>query len=258
MMKTNEKTYIKYMTDPMLDTIKKNTQKAVEYMDNNKLNNDWLDNLYSGKKFQEMNFKIPDFELKISDSGDYKKVDFENSLMLFNSLRNLPKYVLSDERFWAWINFDKCYEAALQALPIDGSESRVKNHYLFSTGNRRGLFFGVMSRSFLRVALTINENYEDQYELTRYVIDNPQRFRELSWRSFSSRPELVRGALRAQKDAEYTFGKEYKSSFHPQIAKFISRIGGVKLLDAMTEDYVYEQTYQYIEKLIEKNREDTA
>ncbi len=255
-MTMNSEIYIRYMTDEMLDAIKKNITTVVTYMDNNKLNNDWLDNLHSGKKFQEMNFRVPDFDLQVSPTGDYKEVEFENSLKLYHSLKHLPKYVLSDERFWAWLNFEKCYEASLQSLPINGSKSRVKNHYLFSAGNRRGLFFGVMSRSFYRVALTIEEDRKQKYDLTEYVIDNPQRFRELSWRSFSSRPELVRGALHAQRDAEQRFGKNFKSTFYPQIAKFISRIGGIKLLDAMPVDYIYEQTYQYIEKLISKERED--
>jgi len=247
--------YIKYMTDELLEAIKKNPSTVSNYMDNNKIDNGWLKKIYSGKLFVEKTLKIPDFELKLSDKGDYKEVDFENSVILYESLKDLPKYVLSDERFWAWINFEKCYEVALQAMPIDGSKTRVLNHYLFGQGKRRSLFFGVMSRCFYRVALTADDNLDDKYLLSRFVIANPQRFRELSWRAFSSKTEIVRGVIWAQKKAIDEYGSLYKSFFHTQIAKFVSRLGSVKLLDAMTESYVFQQTYDFITKLVQERQE---
>lgn len=246
---------IKFMTDAAVATIKKNVNNAVSYMNNNKQNSTWISNIYDGKVFVEKTYQIPDFQLQLSSTGNYKDVDYDNSLMLYNSLKDLPRYILTDERFWAWINFEKCYEVALQAMPVKNRKSIVLDHYFFKGGNRRGLFFGVMSRCYFRVELTIDSRLND-YTITKYVIDNPQRFRELSWRAFSSQKHIVRGVLSAQKIAEDEFPNEFKSSYYPMIAKFVSRMGSVRILDQIDEEHYLEQVYNYIRQLIIQDRNE--
>ena len=67
-------------------------------------------------------------------------------------------------------------------------------------GKRRGIFFNVLARCYFRVALSVDETLEDKYSLTRFVIENPERFRTLSWRANSSQKNIVLGALKAEKD----------------------------------------------------------
>lgn len=73
--------------------------------------------------------------------------------------------------------------------------STIKDHWMFGQGVRRGLMFGVLSRCFYRVALTVDNSRQDKYGLTRWVIEQPERFRNLTWRSFSSEAHLVRGII---------------------------------------------------------------
>lgn len=154
--------------------------------------------IYSGKLYEEKKYKIPEFKLKTSEDGDYSKVDFDNSITLYESLKDLTCYILTDERFWAWINFTVGYQASLRSMPIK-SNSTFLDHWLFTQGTCGGIFFGVMSCCFFRVALTVDESLDDKYELTRFVIDNPERFRNLSWRSNSSEKNIVLGELKAEK-----------------------------------------------------------
>jgi len=165
-----------FMTEDAINTLKANSKTANNYIKDWKESSEWLNTIYSGNLFEEKKYKIPDFELKISNNNDYSEVDFENSVILYNSLKDLPLYILTDERFWAWINLTKGYKAAIQAMPVK-SDSTFADHWLFSQGNRRGLFFGVLSRCFFRVYLTIDETLDDKFELTKFIIDNPERFR---------------------------------------------------------------------------------
>jgi hypothetical protein len=244
------------MTDYALETIRGNLPKTVKMMGLNPQSPDWLKRIVGSDPFVTKKYQVTDFDLSICEDGDYKKVDFENSVLLFESLRHLPRHILTDERFWGWINFDKGYAAAMQAMPIKGKESTLRDHYLFTGGSRRGLFFGVLSRCYFRVELTYDDTLADKYELTRFVIENPERFRNLSWRAFSNQKHIVLGVLKAEKKATDQFGTKLTNDFFPEIAKAISRIGSVQLIDAFSEEEITDYTYKEIVKLLLSNKDN--
>jgi hypothetical protein len=242
---------IQYVSDEALETFKRNISKITKRIQENPGNNGWVDTILPNNPFVVKKFKIIDFELKTDRNGIYKNVDYENSIMLYENLKHLPDYVLTDERFWLWLYLAKFYQVATQAIPIK-SESTVKNHWLFSPGKRRGIFFGVLSRCYYRVALSVNEKLDDKYELTKYVVENPIRFRELSWRSYSSQKHIVLAVLRAQKEGEMKFKDKFSSKFYPIIAKRISRYGSVRLLDVISENEIFSEVENTITNLVKE------
>ncbi len=250
------KIYIKFMSDEALETLKTNINKTTELMSENSNNSNWIKKIYSNDIFIEKKYKISDFVLKLSDNNDYKEVDFENSILLYESLNELPRHILTDERFWAWINFDKCYQQALQAMPVNREPSKVLNHYFFTQGLRRGLFFGVMSRCYFRVELSVDETLPDKYELTRFIIENPERFRNLSWRAFSNQKHIVLGVLKAEKKAFDEYGEKFPKKLYPEIAKYVSKIGSVRLIDAITEQEIFQMVYKKIINIIKSNEDN--
>lgn len=246
---------ISYMTDAAVETLARNAKKVSDNLIENSVDSNWLNELYSGDLYEIKKYNIPDFELLVSDDGDYSKVDEINSITLYEALNELPRYVLTDERFWCWINFKKGYQASLQAIPIKG-ESTFKNHWLFTLGNRRGLFFGVMSRCYFRVDLTVDERLEDKYELTKFVIENPERFRNLTWRASSSNKNIVLGVLKAEKAICEKYKEHVKNDIYTEVAKFISLYGSVRLIDAVSEEDIYEAVYNKMEDIIIKQIEE--
>lgn len=238
---------ISFMTDDAINTLKSNTKTANNHIRNWKDSSDWVNTIYSGNLYEEKKFKIPDFQLKISPTGNYDEVDFENSVILYNSLKDLPLYILTDERFWIWINLTKGYKAAIQAMPVK-SDSTFADHWLFSQGNRRGIFFGVLSRCFFRVYLTVNESLEDKFELTKFIIENPERFRNLTWRSSSSQKHIVQGIIRAEKDIVEKYGSLVKNSIYSDVAKYVSLYCSVRLVDVISEEDIHDVVYNYMEK----------
>lgn len=254
---------ISFMTDEANETLKENSELVTDNLKSFPNDSNWLSSIYSGNLYEEKKYTIPEFSLKISEDGDYSKVDFENSIILYESLKDLPRYILTDERFWSWINFTVGYQASLQSMPIK-SNSTFLDHWLFRQGTRRGIFFGVMSRCFFRVALTVDERLDDKYELTKFVIDNPERFRNLSWRSNSSEKHIVLGALKAEKAIydNYINDPIYKDkikkaekgthNIYTDVAAYLSLYGSVRLIDVVSEEDIYDAVYERMEKYIKE------
>lgn len=160
---------------------------------------------------------------------------------------------MTDERFWCWMNFEMGYEVALKYMPVKKNSSVFKDHWLLTQGKRRGLFFDVLSRYYFRVALSVDNTLDDPYELTKFVIENPLRFRELTWQSFSSEKMIVLGSLKAEKriQAEYPHVEENTKHF-AEIAKPLSKLGSVMLLDCMTEKDIEEYVYKKYKEMMEE------
>jgi len=259
----NNSINICFMTDEAVETLKENALLVTNNLKSFPNDSNWLSSIYSGKLYDEKKYKIPEFRLKVSEDGDYSKVDFENSITLYESLKDLPRYILTDERFWAWINFTVGYQASLQSMSIK-SNSTFLDHWLFTQGTRRGIFFGVMSRCFFRVALTVDERLDDKYELTRFIIDNPERFRNLSWRSNSSEKHIVLGALKAEKAIydnyinDPVMCKKMKQAekgthnVYTEVATYLSLYGSVRLIDVISEEDIYNAVYEKMDDYIKK------
>lgn len=244
------KIHIKILTEDALYYLKKNTLQIAQMISNNETNN-WLVTMFPQPMFVEKKYEIEDFILQDNLTAFNKKIDFENSVKLYNSLSILPRYILSDERFWLWLHFDKYYAIVRNMMKINGS-STIENMWMHKQGIRRGLMFGVLSRCFYRVALTIDESAEDKYHLTKWIIENPERYRNLTWRSFSSEEHLVRGILKGEKKAIEQCSTKEDNEIYPEIAKYVSLIGSVRLLDVISESDISNMIYEKMMELLKK------
>lgn len=245
---------IKYISDETLETLKSNLDDYIEFFVKYPNDHNWINSLTEENTYVLKKHTINDFKLIIPKAPNDKEAELANSIMLYESIKKLPMYVLSDERFWCWINFEKGYEVALKMMPVENSKSVIKDHWLFTQGKRRGLFFGVLSRAFLRVKLTVDYKSDDMYELTRFVIEKPERFRNLSWRTFSSNPNILLGTLKAQKKIYEEYGDIEKAKYFTEIAKYVSKLGSVMLLDAMDENDIMTYVYDYYKCMVDDEK----
>lgn len=249
---------ISFITDDALETLYKNSEEVAEYLMKEKENSNWLKLIYKGAIFEEKKYKINDIKLLTDDN--YNNVDFNNSIIIYEAFKDLPRYILTDERFWCWFNFTIGYKAALQAMKIN-SETTFEDHWLFKQGKRRGIFFNVLARCYFRVALSVDETLEDKYSLTRFVIENPERFRTLSWRANSSQKNIVLGALKAEKDIVEKYKgaidvdkikyNDGKGTIYSEITKHISLYGSVRLIDAASEQDIYNLVYNKMDEMVQ-------
>lgn len=247
------KIHIKYMTDEALATLKANTDGVTGKLIENPNNSAWLKTFFPGTLWVTKKYEIEEFALKVPKDDKDRETDIYNSILLYDRLHHLPLYVLTDERFWCWVNFEIGYEVALKYMPVKKGSSVFKDHWLLTQGKRRGLFFGVLSRCYFRVALSVDETLDDPYELTRFVIENPLRFRELTWRSFSSEKMIVLGTLKAEKRVMTEYPQTEENTKHfAEIAKLLSKLGSVMLLDCMTEKDIEEYVYKKYKAMVEE------
>ena len=264
-VKKMNKINISFITDDALETLYKNSEEVANYLMKEKDNSNWLKLIYNGQIFEEKKYKINDIELLTDDN--YENVDFENSIRIYEALKDLPRYILTDERFWCWFNFTIGYKAALQAMKIN-SKTTFEDHWLFKQGQRRGIFFNVLARCYFRVALSIDENnIDDKYYLTRFVIENPERFRTLSWRANSSQKNIVLGALKAEKDIVEKYKdiidvdkikyNDGKGTIYSEVTKQISLYGSVRLIDAASEEDIYNFVYNKLEEMVNAKIEES-
>ena len=168
--------------------------------------------------------------------------------MIFESLNNLPRYILCDDKFWLWLYLEKFYLITKNMMTIKGV-STIKDHWMNGQGVRRGNFFGVLSRCYYRVLLSVDDKSEDKYHLTRWVIENPERIRNFTWRTFSSQTHLLRGCLKGQMKAVCELQQE-NNAVYPEIAKYVSVLGSVKLLDVILEEFIEEKVYLKTKELL--------
>lgn len=244
---------IKYVNDELLETLKVNVQTVTNHLIENPNDSTWIHSLTSSSTYVEKKYKIDDFELELPSNETDTETIMKNAIKLYETLKGLPQYVLCDERFWLWIMFDKAYDVALKTMPIKKKDSSVfKDHWLFSQGRKRGLWFGVLSRDFFRVKYSVDEDAEDKYEYTRFCFELFERIRVYMWRGYGSNKDIVLGALKGEKKAIIeNDGIEPKYS---EIAKDISKLGSLKILDCMSqkeiEEFVYTKCLKSINKRI--------
>ena len=239
---------IQMFSDDALSYLRKNIDRVTETIEKNE-GNEWIYDEFPKPIFIVKKFEINDFNLIDNPESKDKEIDLKNSLTIYFTLKELPRYILTDERFWLWLEFGKFYKETRNMMKIE-SKTTVKNHWLFGPGVRRGLMFGVLSRLYFRVALTIDEKAEDPFYLTRWIIDSPSRFREFSWRTYSSEEHLVRGIIKGEKRAIEEL--EFEKTIYDELAKEISMVGGVKLLDSISEEDIEEIAYYKTKELLKR------
>lgn len=242
------KIHIKVLSENALAHMKKNIDSITKMIQDNN-DNSWIYNEFPEHMFIEKKFEIENFTLKNNPDTSNKGIDLENSIVIYESLKSLPRYVLTDECFWLWLHLEKFYYDVKLMMKING-KSTITDHWMHKQGTRRGLMFGVLSRCYFRVALSVDEARTNKYELTKWVIDNPERFRNITWRSFSSEEHLVRGIIKGEKKAIDENPSKEKNDIYPEIAKYVSIIGSVRLLDIITEDDISNMIYTKMKELL--------
>lgn len=252
-----------FVNDELLDTFYSNPQKITECIRENPYDTKWLREILDVQPFEQRKQKIFDFELKMSSEGKYKDVELDNAITLYTHLKDLPRYVLIDERLWVWLEMGKFYRVAVQAMPVK-RDSAFEGRWIFTRGKKRGLWFNELSRSYFWVEFTIDESREDKYELTRFVFDNIERIRHLTFDS--KYRSVVISTVKAEKDIydKYISDPEYKDTIekcetgidncniYTFIRKSLSLYGSARILDFMDESDLYNVIYEKLEKVVQE------
>lgn len=253
---------ISFMNEKLLDTLYSNPKKIVEYINENPYDSRWLKEILDETPFEQRKQKIIDFDLKLANDGKYKNVELENAISLYEHIKDLPRYILVDKRFWLWLEFEKFYRVALQAMPLT-TETRLENSWLFKEG-KRGIWRNTFARGFFWVEFTIDESRKDIYELTKFVFEKTERIRNLTFDN--KYRNVVLNTIRAEKDIydKYIADPIYKETMercekgietyniYTFIRKSLSLYGSARILDFMDDKDLYDVIYEKLEKAVQE------
>lgn len=230
---------IKMMTEAAYLTLQKNPEDVYNNILNHPLDCLWLEEYLGGNPFEEKKYSIEDFEL--IHNGNDSEVVLENSITLYEHLNHLPRYILCNPRFWAWITFEKAYQEAQNSSKITGG-AFISSTWLI-TSSRRSLLLGVISRFFFMVQMSVDETKPDKYALTEYLMSNAETYRNLCYRNFGMLKNVTLAVIRVQKDICEKFRITLVNKQSAAMVKETSKIGSVMLMDIMTEEEIYAILY---------------
>lgn len=242
--------HIKLLSEDALGYMYKNIDKVTSLIINND-NNKWVETTFPHPVYIEKKFSISDFELEENVNSENLESDVKNHIKIYENLKVLPRYILTDEKFWLWLYLDKFYSITRTMMRINGV-STITDHWMQKQGKRRGIFFGVLSRMFFRVELS---EIDGNYDLTKWIIEKPERFRNLSWRSYSSNKELTLGIIMGEKEACEHLNYE-NVNIYTEVAKYISKLGSAKLLDAHSREDIKLITYNLCIEMLKEKMKD--
>lgn len=239
---------IKMMTEEAYKTLQKNYKEVYENIINHPSDSTWLVSFLGFDPYEEKKYEIEDFELE--DDDDYSKVAYKNGIVLYEHLNDLPRYVLCNNRFWAWITFDKAYKQAQHAIKISGDQI-IRKWWLGNEG-KRSLMLGVIARSFFRVYSTVANNSDDKYYYSKRLFHGLQSYEVYRFIVDSNMgiiPAASIGFIRTILECEKNYGESIiDKEFMRKVIKDARRIGSVMLVDTMKEDEIYQILMEKINK----------
>ena len=240
---------IKMLTDQAYRTIQKNLGEIYKMISEHPSDSSWLNAYLGFEPYETKKYTINDFSLELAD--DYNEISFTNAVTLYESLKELPRYILCNNRFWGWIILEKAYKQA-QTCTKKFDTQTLKNLW-FMGNSRRDLMLGVMSRYFFMAEISVDNSSKDKYGLLNFLLTNTETYRGFCYRNLGMIKNVTLGVLRAEKDFSVITGKPILKKEGAQIVKYASRLGSVMLLDRISEKEMYELVFRAIPKIVEKN-----
>ena len=237
---------IKIMTEEAYRTLQKNYDEVYQQIINHTSDGTWLRDYLGYEPFETKKYIINDFELDLLEANIESKI--HNGITLYEHLYILPKYIICNIRFWAWIVFEKAYKLALKSIPL--KNSNIIKNWWFPGNSRRNLMLGVISRYFFKVDASINLNSENKYALTNYIFRNEESYRNIVFRNIGMIKNVTLAILKVEQDIENESKVKINNDMSREVMKDASKIGSVMLIDSLTIDEIYNILYSKLLKRI--------
>lgn len=226
--------------DRLIANINSNIENGNYYKDKS-----WLNEWLGESELIDLGITIPNITLipPIKKSTD---TDFENAKLLYNSLKDISIDLAIDNRFWCYLSHTIFWEYITKRWSLDELEgkklkTRIMDRYLMKNSGDKALLRNQISRLWWMAYTTYDESLKNPYEYTEFLLNNSDFQVGLMERAFSRNTNLTRGIVKAVK----TYSEEYNYPNNSKLRillKELNGLGGVKVLDLLDEDYIYNFT----------------
>lgn len=216
----------------------------------------WLNDWLGDSSLIETGILVPDLKLE-SPREKSTDTDFENAKILYEALKdNISIDLATDNRFWCYLTHSVFWEYMTKRWSLKGLEgkklqTRILDRYLMKNSSDKALLRNQISRLWWMAYTTYDENLENPYEYTEFLLNNSDFQVGLMERAFSRNPNLTRGVVRAVK--KYAEEAKYPNNNKLRVLlKELNGLGGVKILDLLDEEYIYNFTRNILSELDKK------
>ncbi|QDY22286.1 hypothetical protein CGQ39_15435 [Clostridium botulinum] len=239
---------LKYFKQSSVDYLKANIASHVQkgYYKNN---NQWLNEIFNEEYAIESGINVPNIALMIPKKQF--DVEFENCKIIYDALKkDFTLEQAADERLWTCLCYTIGWEYMIKRWPVKDTDStsKVCERYMFKRQNNdRALLRNGLSRLWWMAYTTYDENREDPYELTAFLLKDTNLQQQLMERAFSRNKEFTKLVLTAIKKYtdKYTFPSKEKRA---ELVKGLNRLGGVKVLDMITYEEIEKIVYNELQR----------
>lgn len=235
---------IKVMTEEAYKTLQKNYKEVYQNIVDHPSDCSWLKDYLGFEPFEEKKYVIEDFELL--NSENYQEVAVENAIRLFETFKDLPRYILCNNRFWAWVLFTKFYKQAPKAIKFN--ENTLLTRWLIGT-SRRELMLGVVSRQYFKVEVSLDDEPE-KYKLAKLIIENHTPYKNITFRNIGMLNNVVVPYISLCMEMQEKYNITLNDEFCSTLMKEASKIGSVMLIDIMSKKEIYNILLDKIELYI--------
>lgn len=170
--------------------------------------------------------------------------EYEDAIVLFESLKGLPEVMAADQTFWISLSHSIFFPYIKKRWGKKITSSSVLSHWFFNNGMVRHALAGL----WWTVRLTVDYNAGDPYRLTKVAFWNFSFRTTFMGPSIFFRVKNARtGILSFLADhEELKNGMENRGRF---IAVYFNRLGATKLLTALPVEYFYKEMEDNLENM---------
>lgn len=218
----------------------------------------WLDSYFAGSTwFSDSDIRAEDtLELQLPASKT-ELFDLENTKIVYSALRHLTPVEASDPRLWAYFTHVTHWEYMRRRWPIEQylSSPRLKDnmqeHYFFMSDRSRALTRNGMARLWWYGYCSYDESRKDPFELTSALLKNLDVASSILERTFSRNRAVTKTLLDVLLDRERVGQPFYVRDQVRDLAKYMVRIGGVTIIDALQEPELRNVVRGKIEQILD-------
>lgn len=239
----------KSFTDDSISFATNNLNSIVEEIKDNPESNDWMDDFFKNHKLQNTSYNF-DIELKYDDN-EPRKYDFENGVLLYETFEkaNLGKAIISNNKFMPAFALQYGYRYYLSYFLNESENVKSLAGTLFFEGDaRRSMARNIVGRLYLLVSLSVDENLDDKYEYTRYVM-NHSGLRRMVFYTFVDNNAARLGLIKAVIKYEKETGETLSTKKMHKVLTHLSCLTNVNYVSIMSEDEVEQDLYKFIKEL---------
>lgn len=256
---------VQIMSQRAMSYLIKNRERVCEYMNKNKDNFNFFEeeNVFTRNEIylpSDYNIDLDAIDIT-SDDVNGVLLKPSASIRLYNEIKKLPQAIITHRGFWLWLMFEYYYEICI-SMTKESRESALKDNWMLKAGeyHHRNLMFGILSRNYFAVEMTVDKRSENPYYITEWALEKLERFRNFTFRTLSNNNKInlcgFKAILKLKKyydnlDRDIEKKKDMNGiKFFPLVSKELNAMGSVKLIDFIDDEkFVEELTKRVINKI---------